>query len=424
MWLGLLFSILGITMLAYYQNEEPPEFEGRSESLFQLYRMRTAQCVLSGDIAKCLPYTVEVLRFNATAELNRNDDNRRGLWIMTGVLVRTAINMGYHRDPSQLPGMPPLQAELRRRAWLSVNTMENMASFLGGFPRLMWEAYSDTMEPRNLHDWELSESMTALPPSRPLTERTPATYPIVKGRLFRALGRVADFNNTPNADSYETVLEIDRAIEKAYQEFPSYMKVARIEEYEGAVPNATYFSNLSLSAMYHKGMCTLHRRFSTKARVDVRFKLSQDRCISSSLALLAYQPGLKASYYKISETRQMFSLAAMILFLELDWRRKTPDAVASPESEHLLKALEQSCSLWAKAMVGCDEARKYHDFLVSMLMAYRNGTSTGVELLGGVSPAISVHYSGYSQVDDELFGDRYLANMDFDWVRTALFAFF
>lgn len=73
-------------------------------------------------MAKCLPYTVETLRFNATAELNRGDDNRRGLWIISAVVVRAAINMGYHRDPSALvPGISPLQAEYRRRAWLSVS---------------------------------------------------------------------------------------------------------------------------------------------------------------------------------------------------------------------------------------------------------------------------------------------------------------
>jgi hypothetical protein len=71
----LLFSILGITMLSYHQFDEPPEYEGISESLFQLYRQRTAQCLIIGDIAKCLPYTLETLRLNASAELNRKDDN-------------------------------------------------------------------------------------------------------------------------------------------------------------------------------------------------------------------------------------------------------------------------------------------------------------------------------------------------------------
>jgi len=35
-----------------------------------------------------------VSRYNETAELNRKDDNSRGLWMMTGGTVRAAINMG------------------------------------------------------------------------------------------------------------------------------------------------------------------------------------------------------------------------------------------------------------------------------------------------------------------------------------------
>lgn len=92
-WLGLLFAVLGIAMLAYHQHGEPLEYEGLSDSLFRLYRTRTAQCLLRGDISRCLPYTVETLRLNALAELNRKDDSRRALYITTGVIVRAAINM-------------------------------------------------------------------------------------------------------------------------------------------------------------------------------------------------------------------------------------------------------------------------------------------------------------------------------------------
>ena len=232
-------------MLAFYQHGEPSEYQGLSESLFQLYRMRTAQCLLSGDISKCLPYTVETLRFNATAELNRKDDNRRGLWIMTGVLVRTAVNMGYHLEPSNSQGISMLQAEYRRRTWLSVISMDDMASFLGGFPRMGSAIHSDTKEPRNLHDWELSEQTINAPSSRPLSEPTPVTYLIVKGRLFRALGRVAEINNAPGLVSYETVLEVDNAVQDAYR-IPAHMRAAPMVDDENKPLSASHFSNMGL----------------------------------------------------------------------------------------------------------------------------------------------------------------------------------
>jgi hypothetical protein len=55
MWIGLLFSMLSLIMLSFYLNEdEPPEYEGTSHSLYELYRLRTAQCLMMGDIVSSL----------------------------------------------------------------------------------------------------------------------------------------------------------------------------------------------------------------------------------------------------------------------------------------------------------------------------------------------------------------------------------
>lgn len=409
-------------MLSYHQFDEPPEYEGISESLFQLYRLRTAQCLIIGDIAKCLPYTLETLRFNATAELNRKDDNSRGLWIMSGVIVRAAINMGYHRDPSQSSSISILQAEYRRRVWLSVIGMDDMASFLVGFPRMMPAIYSDTMEPRNLHDWELSDDTTVLPTSRPLTEPTPVTYMIVKGCLFRALGRVTDFNNTPSLGSYDTVLEIDNSLYEAYQNFPPHLKVYGGKGDFNSIKSKSDLSNLQLESMYHRGMCTLHRKFIAKGRLDPQYNLSRDRCISSALALLDCQHILEPSWYKFSQTRQMLTLAAMILFLELEHRRRGPDMDTSSDSSALLQALEKSCALWKDAKSSCDEAWRVYQILVGMLSSFQTvaGTSSSQTQTSeplfefpGLSPQFQP-INGSLSLEKDLFA---MSNeMDIDWV--------
>ncbi|RAK95437.1 fungal specific transcription factor domain-containing protein [Aspergillus ibericus CBS 121593] len=421
-WLGLLFSILGITMLSYLQFGEPPEYEGISESLFQLYRIRTAQCLLSGDIAKCLPYTVEALRFNATAELNRKDDNRRGLWIMTGVIVRAAINMGYHRDPSHSPSIPPLQAEFRRRIWLSVISMDDMASFLGGFPRMSSAIYSDTREPQNLYDWELSDSSATLPPSRPLTEPTAATYLIVKSRLFRAIGRIADFNNTPTRVSYDTVREIDQAVYGAYDNFPSHMKIPPGGVHALPLKSAADFSTLNLAAMYHRSMCTLHRKFMSRGHRNNQCQLSRDRCISSALALLSYQEVLQPYWYKASQTRQMLSLAAMILLLELELRRRVPDEDVTPDSTSLLQTLERSSTLWENAKDSCDEAGRVYEILGGMVSGFQ--TSSASSSSHTVTPSSSLEIPGFDTSvrgnGEELF-EKELASMDVDWATWDAF---
>lgn len=422
MWLGLLFSILGIIMLAFYQHGEPSEYQGLSESLFQLYRMRTASCLVSGDISKCLPYTVETLRFNATAELNRKDDNRRGLWIMTGVLVRAAVNMGYHLDPSKLPEISTLQAEYRRRTWLSVISMDDMASFLGGFPRMGSAIHSDTKEPHNLHDWELSEEDIFEPASRPLSESTPVTYLIVKSRLFRALGRVAEISSAPGAVSYETVLEVDEAVQDAYQSIPPHMRVYSMNA-ANSPHTPSHFSNLGLHCLYHKGLCMLHRRFMAKERANQKFQVSRDRCISSAVALLNFQSGIQQSFYRTSQTRQMLTLAAMILFMELELRKRDPGEGTSPSSNFLLRILEQSCGHWADAVEVCDDARRVHDLLRGMVRSYCARSSNEAGSSHTISPQASLDLAGLSTHFDTTAGailiENSLSNMEIDWVSTA-----
>ncbi|EED14303.1 conserved hypothetical protein [Talaromyces stipitatus ATCC 10500] len=423
----LLFSILGIVMLSYHQWEEPPEYEGVSESLFQLYRLRTVQCLLIGDIAKCLPYTIETLRFNATAELNRQDDNSRNLWIVAGVIVRAAINMGYHRDPSQLTSLSVLQAEYRRRVWNAVMQMDDLASFLAGFPCMMGNIYSDTREPRNIHDWELSEETTVLPPSRPLSECTPVTYIIVKGCIAHAVGRITDFNNLPGEGSYDTVLNIDKSLCEAYQNMPSHMKVFQGKRDLSSLNRQSGISGVQLESLYHKGICTL-QKFIAKARLDPQYKLSRERCLSSALAILDYQHLLDSSWYKFSGVRQMLAFAAMILFLELEHGRKGPDLKPPYDCAVLLHALETSCALWSNAKGSCEQAHAVYQILSGILSSFQTSTGSSYSQKTNGSPDSTFEMSGQSShfqpldrgmsMEKDMF--RMLnGEMDIDWVGVS-----
>ncbi len=47
---------------------------------------------------KCAPYTLETLINNIMAEWARNGEGEARVWMMVGVLVRVALQMGYHRS--------------------------------------------------------------------------------------------------------------------------------------------------------------------------------------------------------------------------------------------------------------------------------------------------------------------------------------
>lgn len=99
MWLGLYFAILSQIMLSYHLNgDEPPEYEGISASLSQMYRVHAAQCLAMGDMFACKPYTLETLVYNIMCEWARNGQGDGRSWMAVGLLVRVAFQMGYHRS--------------------------------------------------------------------------------------------------------------------------------------------------------------------------------------------------------------------------------------------------------------------------------------------------------------------------------------
>lgn len=98
MWLALLFSILSLATAAQSRPAQKPlELEGSAKSLSDLYRIRTAQCLMMGDITKCLPYTLEALMYNALVEQVGKRNGSAGVWVLLGAIIRVAIQMGYHR---------------------------------------------------------------------------------------------------------------------------------------------------------------------------------------------------------------------------------------------------------------------------------------------------------------------------------------
>lgn len=110
MWLGMLYSILCLAMLSYHKvGDEPAEWKGRSLELAAEYRMRTVQCLVTGDYTKPSEYTVETLILYKFGEYSSLYDADVGLWMISALTTRVAIRMGYHRDAKWFPSITPFQ---------------------------------------------------------------------------------------------------------------------------------------------------------------------------------------------------------------------------------------------------------------------------------------------------------------------------
>lgn len=386
-----MYTMLCSTMQSYSGDpEEPPEYSGVSQSLADMYRSRSRQCMEMVDISQSAPYTLETMVLQAIGEFKTPRSGEVGAWYSFGMIVRAAMRMGFHRDGSIFPNISPFEVEMRRRAWAFVYQVDAMLSFHIGLPNMVRGVDSDTRPPGNLFDEDMTEDMTAIPSSRPMTEPTPMLYMLQKNRILVVIGGIVEYFSSLKAHEYNCVLRLDEALLRVYEDFPVSLK-ARDWDTATSDPVALIMQRVQLDFLYLRAMCTLHRQFLAQAQTDPRYALSGQRCIDSALKLLKHQADLyeqtKPSgrirsfrWWALSTTSSDITLAAMVLCLELQHDRqqrggRTPKPYNDRRRE-VLQSLESASRIWDEAQDESEDAQKISRVLKIMLNKVEPGAGS------------------------------------------------
>ncbi|KAG4436745.1 hypothetical protein IFR05_007763 [Cadophora sp. M221] len=378
-WIGLLFSIFCLAMQSYTRsNEIPPEYQESAPELAELYRIRTAQCLIIADLTRPTEFMIETLDLHSFAEYNSDQDGDIGTSILSGMMMRLALQQGYHRDPTQIPGISVFQAEMRRRIWSAVNQHELLWSVQIGLPKAIRYAETDTQPPRNLYEEELYEDMTKLPPSRPLTTDTEVCYQVVKYRLMRCYGQVVEFVHILEPQPYEDVLKLDLKLLDIHQMIPSHLQFGTLDEMKNDL-SSRIMEKFILKSFWHKSVCILHRKYWDCAPTDTpqnaQWVYSRKSSLVSALAMLELQktmhqasaPGgcmSKMKWYHFSITNHDFLLAAMIICLDL-MSVEVPECVMPAEQK--LDAIRKSRAIWVEIVDDCRDAKRAVKVLTAVL---------------------------------------------------------
>ena len=383
-WVAMLFAMMRLAMLSYgREGDEPPEFRGKCQDLASNFRTQMAHCLITADYTKPHNHIIETLIFHLHAEYTSNRDAEASVWVLSGMITRLAMRMGYHRDPKLFPNLSPFAGEMRRRIWTFVRSADLLFSFQVALPSMIRIGDSDTDLPNNLFDDEFDEDSTVLPPSRPQTEATPISYMIAKGRLSFGFGRVLEEINGVDRKGYDEILKIDRGLRDIYEAIPEYLKLKPMREMSLA-PISLIMARFSLATVYHKSQCVLHRRYMRLARNNNRYTFSRRSCLESALQLLNFQAIQHQASQERGRLRSVrshvnsltthdFLLAATVVCMDLyDHRERSENDVSTPSTsvsggsvsqgsnasdgayvpglaatrDDLLKALEDSREVW------------------------------------------------------------------------------
>lgn len=391
MWIGMLYGIFAIAIRMQSLIEEhdngitDPSQRTFSQARQDLYRQKIAQCLVLANYTKCPPYTMETFLSYFAVEYLRTQDTQHGIWLLVGMLVRTAFRMGLHREPTKLTNnsLTPFEAEMRRRMWSVIVRLDLMSSGQVGLPRMIHPAMTDTLEPRNLIDEDLIEDMSELPPSRPDTEFTPMLYTIIRNRILGVLARIVDLVSASEPPTYREVLELDEILRDTFENIPGSLKGMDMKDFdpfaEGSMPIVV------LAMTFLKALEILHRPFLFLAHGNTRYEYSRTACIDAALEILDIQHMLETksrdkskwgaqslwwtSSWRLSSLMSHdFLLATTLLILDLDRDLVNPVQVSQvprerfksgqPTRDEIILALTKAYEFWARLGPNSREARR------------------------------------------------------------------
>lgn len=392
MWLAVLFSCFATAsrfQAIWKDQTEIPTLAGPLSDPLQsaqidIYREKAAQCLMHANYTKCPPYTVEALLQYFLTEYFRSQDTQFGVWVLVAIIVRVALRMGYHRDPSRFSNITPFEGEMRRRNWVMIVQLDLMFSSQLGLPGMIHPSIYDVAEPRNLIDDDIYEAMTELPPSRPDTEPTVMMYTLVRNRVLQVFKRIADFANSVTSPAYRDVLSLDKELRAVYDNFPAPMKAIRVQDFDYSDSTSSR-RRLFLGLSFLKAMLMLHRPYLLLGRTDPKYAYSRITCLETALEILQYQktldgearPGGRlwnrnwqvwaASWRKSSVINHDFLLATTVLALDLD--RSLTSSIPTPQEEvvnndetptqaAIIETLQGAYKLWADQSETSREAKK------------------------------------------------------------------
>lgn len=200
-------------------------------------------------------------------------------WISSGVIVRTAVTMGLHRDPSQLPKMPKLQAETRRRLWNTILELDLQASVWTGGPPLLSTSDFDTEPPGNFDDDVLLVE-DAVPKSN--DEPTDTSVAIALRNSYPVRLTVAKFLNdlNPNQSSYEETLRLDTVFRHVFKTMRQLLQRRASHS-----PTKSDFATKTVDFLILRYLSSLHAPYFSASLHDSAYAYSRKVLLETSLKM-------------------------------------------------------------------------------------------------------------------------------------------
>lgn len=148
-------------------------------------------------------------------------EHARDGWAQLGCILRMAMGMGLHRDPSEFGNnrISPFNCEMRRRLWATIADLDYYISNDCNLPSLLREEDSTTGPPSNLDDADIHPDMPELPPSKPFDHITDNHVQAYAALTFGLRKRAAALvNRIDKIQDWSEILDVAGKLERHLDE--------------------------------------------------------------------------------------------------------------------------------------------------------------------------------------------------------------
>ncbi|KAH8689996.1 hypothetical protein BGW36DRAFT_401452 [Talaromyces proteolyticus] len=203
------------------------------------------------------------------------------VWVSVGELLRKAMLMGLHRDPSLLPRKPHhvFVSEMRRRLWNTILEMSLHSSLSSGGPPLISCEDFDTESPGNFDD----EHLMAEDP-QPANGFTQISIAISLRKTFPVRLAIVKFlNSLGSHGTYEDALRLDSELRESYKTM-----CQSLQGYDLRFgSSSSQFSIRQMDCLIHRYLLAIHSPYLRDAFHEnkIFYAFSRKVSIESSLKM-------------------------------------------------------------------------------------------------------------------------------------------
>lgn len=313
-------------------------------------------------------------------------------WVAAGQLIRTAVYMGFHRDPMYLPKQTTFVSEMRRRLWNTILEIALQTSMESGGPPLLTPGDFDTQPPGNFDDEQI---LTEDPVPSPEEAFTETSLALALRRMFPLRLAIAQSLNGISAQiSYEETLRMDSELRTMYK---TICQPLQKKSENSASPSQ--FQICLLDYVVRRYLLALHTPYFGLSLQEARYAFSRQVVIDASVRIrallypsssitaaaspsesispdrddLARLAKCGASLFRMIGTQTCFLIAA-----ELKAQLQEGDTLGPvPLRRDLLSVLEEA-KRWSLQCINAGESNCKGYLFISMISAQITGLSRGL----------------------------------------------